>query len=464
MNWPLASPAALPSLLSVFCAFVLRITVGYLFCVLLARFATSARLRFAIWLGFLSAAAMYWAFCFKRVYEAFYNSADLGPQTARGGSGVPVVLSVRTAQVLGKLFTAGIGVYLGVLAVVLIFGLWKRVHLYRAIRYRHEVPQNLRAALQEVASELRAPQCSVWLLPGLSSPASVGWLAPAIYLPSEDGLAETAQLHQILLHELSHVRRRDGLWDLVARICRGVLFFHPLIHRAFSSLRLERELACDLVVVRSAPAKRDLYADTLVRLGWKASAASGPDHIGIGFTSQATVLTARIQSILRGERVYSKWSSATRAALGTGACWSFAAIVPLLWVGFSVALPRPSSVSPVLSGTHVHHRVHHGLRARLQIDHPTPLPIAPRLALADPPVQIVETAPAHPRYHIQNEDEPMSNPVTDSESASVPDSTGRTPSGKSSRSGYPSASSVIVDAATRLATMGGGHDRDHDHD
>lgn len=465
MSLHVASPAAVSIVLSVVCAFVLRVTAGYVLCLLLARFATSAAMRFAIWLSFLFAAATYWLFSVAQAYEVFSTGAASGMRPASAVSGFPVALSMSTAEVLGRFFVATMCFYLAALLALVILGLWKRVQLYFAIRHRVLPSSELKTAFHKVAWEIQAPPCSVWLLPGLSSPASVGWLTPAIYLPADEKLEETADLHQILLHELSHIRRRDGLWETLARLCRCVVFFHPFIHKAFSSLRLERELACDLVVVRSNPGTRDFYADMLLRFGWKTSAADQPDHIGIGFTSQSAVLTARIQSILRGERVYSKWSSAARAILSTGACWSFAAIVPALWVGFSLSLldtPILSSVSPE---TQVHRHVHHRLREHLHLDQvPAQVPSAVTPSLTEPPPQVAIVAPTHPRYHIQNEDEPMSNPVGDPDSPGVPETPGSASSRKFPRAGSPSAMSVFVDAATRLASMGGGdHDRGHDH-
>lgn len=463
MSLPQTSPAAITILLSLICAFVLRVTAGYVLCVLLARFATSARIRFAIWLSFLFAASTYWVFGVARAYGVFYPEPGLGAQSA--GAGFPVVLSIGTAELLGRLLWATVGVYLATLLVVMILGFWKRFQLYLAIRYRLQAPADLKAAFHKVASDVHAPACTVWLLPGLPSPASIGWLNPAIYLPTDEELGKAVDLHQIFLHELSHVRRRDALWETLARFCRSIIFFHPLMHKAFSSLRLERELACDLIVVRSNPATRDFYADTLLQFGWKTSAADEPDHMGIGLISQSTVLKARIESILRGERVYSKWSSAMRAILSTGACWSFAVIVPALWVGFSLALSPPPVLSSVSPETQVSRHIHHRVRAHLYLDQvPAQAPSAPMPSLAEPPQQVAIVAPTHPKYHIQNEDEPMSNPVSDPDSAGVTEPSGSASSRKPPRVGYPSPISVFVDAASRLASMGGGHDRDHGHE
>jgi bla regulator protein blaR1 len=82
------------------------------------------------------------------------------------------------------------------------------------------------------------------------------------------GLAER---RQVILHELSHIKRRDLAWGWPIEIARIVYFFHPLVHWVAYQLRLERELACDqLAMSRSGNSAAD-YAQTLVQVVSHAS-------------------------------------------------------------------------------------------------------------------------------------------------------------------------------------------------
>jgi beta-lactamase regulating signal transducer with metallopeptidase domain len=87
------------------------------------------------------------------------------------------------------------------------------------------------------------------------------------------------ELNAVLIHELTHARRRDNLIRLTYELSLCVLWFHPLVWVAGSRLALYRELSCDESVIRSlhggelvsALAK---LADPAVPFLLRASAAS----------------------------------------------------------------------------------------------------------------------------------------------------------------------------------------------
>ena len=67
-----------------------------------------------------------------------------------------------------------------------------------------------------------------------------------------DRLLDQRELHAVLIHELTHARRRDNLLRLVYEISLCVLWFNPLIWLAGARMALYRELSCDESVVRRA--------------------------------------------------------------------------------------------------------------------------------------------------------------------------------------------------------------------
>ena len=69
----------------------------------------------------------------------------------------------------------------------------------------------------------------------------------------------------VLRHELTHLRRGDALWRLVAELAFALLWFHPLSWLARPRFRLDQELACDERVLRDAPQDEAGYAHTLLR-------------------------------------------------------------------------------------------------------------------------------------------------------------------------------------------------------
>jgi beta-lactamase regulating signal transducer with metallopeptidase domain len=84
-------------------------------------------------------------------------------------------------------------------------------------------------------------------------PSVDGVLRPRISLPSGiDRLLSERELDAVLIHEVTHARRRDNLVGLVHEIALCGLWFHPLVWLTGSRLALFRELSCDDSVIESS--------------------------------------------------------------------------------------------------------------------------------------------------------------------------------------------------------------------
>jgi beta-lactamase regulating signal transducer with metallopeptidase domain len=88
------------------------------------------------------------------------------------------------------------------------------------------------------------------------APAVSGVLYPRISLPlGIDRLLDKQELNAVLLHELTHARRRDNLIRLLYEGALCALWFHPLIWLAGMRMALYRELSCDESVIQRAHGK-----------------------------------------------------------------------------------------------------------------------------------------------------------------------------------------------------------------
>jgi beta-lactamase regulating signal transducer with metallopeptidase domain len=102
----------------------------------------------------------------------------------------------------------------------------------------------------------------------VKSPALFGFVRPRLLLPS--GLVSRftpEELRHVFLHELAHIKRFDILVGWMALGLQIIHWFNPLVWLAFYRLRVDRELACDaLVLARARTGENESYGLTIVKL------------------------------------------------------------------------------------------------------------------------------------------------------------------------------------------------------
>jgi hypothetical protein len=79
------------------------------------------------------------------------------------------------------------------------------------------------------------------------------------------------ELKVIVLHELAHLRRWDDWTNLAQKFVKALFFFHPAVWWIDSRLALEREIACDDMVLEQTTNART-YAASLVSVAEKVVA------------------------------------------------------------------------------------------------------------------------------------------------------------------------------------------------
>jgi bla regulator protein BlaR1 len=82
--------------------------------------------------------------------------------------------------------------------------------------------------------------------PQLNSPAVVGWLRPAVLMPTALLAGLPVDLVEALLaHEVAHIYRKDYLVNLVQSAVEILLFYHPAVWWISKQIRIEREQIAD---------------------------------------------------------------------------------------------------------------------------------------------------------------------------------------------------------------------------
>ncbi len=148
----------------------------------------------------------------------------------------------------------------------------------------------------------------------VAAPLVLGVMRPMILLPmSVVSSLSVDQLEFVLLHELAHVRRHDNFVNLLQRFVEAIAFFHPAAWRISAWVRLERELCCDVAVLkrRASPTK---YAETLASLAMPG--LSAPYAVASLANHQLVSRVRHIMSVQEPSmRFSSRWFVVTAMAL-----------------------------------------------------------------------------------------------------------------------------------------------------
>jgi beta-lactamase regulating signal transducer with metallopeptidase domain len=205
-------------------------------------------------------------------------------------------------------------------------------------------------ALREV---LRAPGKRPILLcvsPFVRVPMATGFFRPMIVIPAWAlGELSTDELKVVLLHEAAHLERWDDWTNLTQKVLRALFFFHPVVWWLESKLALEREMACDELVVAATSSPR-AYAECLVSLAEKSSGRR-TFALAQAAVNRIKHTSLRIRQILDGEHsgATAVWKPAVGfAAAAAMACLFFVNDAPKL-VGFAWPSSEVHRVVPVVA-------------------------------------------------------------------------------------------------------------------
>ncbi len=135
---------------------------------------------------------------------------------------------------------------------------------------------------------------------GVTRPAVFGIRRPKILLPA--AMVESwsvAELEPVLVHELTHVRRRDPWWNAAQLVLQALYFFHPLVWWVNHRIRAERELVCDDEVVSHYGGRPRIYAASLLRFAELLRTSGRQPVLGPAIAESKSALATRIERILR---------------------------------------------------------------------------------------------------------------------------------------------------------------------
>ncbi|TBO42492.1 M56 family metallopeptidase [Pedobacter kyonggii] len=129
------------------------------------------------------------------------------------------------------------------------------------------IPDSWKAIFEQVTAHLKINKVIQFHLSSIVNvPLVIGYLKPVVLFPlALVNQLDNDQVEAILIHELSHIRRNDFLLNLIKTAIETLLFYNPFVWMAGRFIHIEREHACDDLVLKIT-GKPLNYAHALLKL------------------------------------------------------------------------------------------------------------------------------------------------------------------------------------------------------
>ena len=170
--------------------------------------------------------------------------------------------------------------------------------VYRLKREAKEAPGLVqRLANQWLKATRTTRKVEVGISTQVKSAVAAGYLHPMVLIPEKMLIAlDDDEIEQVVIHELSHIRRFDDWTILLQQVLKALFFFHPGVWVLSVLMNQDREIACDDQVVSLVKSPK-AYANCLAKLASLQISGYAPIAVAPA-TSSKKQLFVRVKSIL----------------------------------------------------------------------------------------------------------------------------------------------------------------------
>jgi TonB family protein len=229
------------------------------------------------------------------------STSMVGIETSVGPVSGAVVSNADTSQSAGSWMPTPMLALALVWALGVVAGLARLTAGQRALnRLKHasseETDPHVRQRAEVVAGWMGLRRCAVRRGDDDWMPVVWGLTQPVVVLPGSARRWSSARLDTVLVHELGHIKRGDVWWQHVANLVVTLWWFHPLAWMAARQLRIERERACDDLVLAFGTRATDYATDLVTMVGECGEAAM--DATSTLAMARRSQLEGRVMAIL----------------------------------------------------------------------------------------------------------------------------------------------------------------------
>lgn len=172
-------------------------------------------------------------------------------------------ISIRLFDLIAYIWGAGVLIFL----LVVIISYFR--FLYRNSKNSVKISDS--KFFSEVKKELKIKKhIRLKASSDIGSPILVGILFPTVYIPCRE--IPDDNMRMVLLHELTHYKRKDLLIKWFAVLVNAVHWFNPLCYLACANLSEACEVSCDMSVTKNmSEDEQKLYMQTILNLATERS-------------------------------------------------------------------------------------------------------------------------------------------------------------------------------------------------
>lgn len=132
-----------------------------------------------------------------------------------------------------------------------------------------------------------------------ATPMLLGVFRPVIYMPDREYSEQ--QIQNIMLHELTHLRRHDVIVKWVAAIAVYVHWFNPIAYFVRREIDRTCELACDEAVIYGLDSEgKQIYGDTLIDIA--ANSKKPKMIVSTTMCEEKKALKDRLSAIMKSKK------------------------------------------------------------------------------------------------------------------------------------------------------------------
>ena len=172
-------------------------------------------------------------------------------------------IQIRLFDLIAYIWSAGALIFL----LTVIISYFRFLHRKR----KNSVIISDNKIFSEVKNELKiSKHIGLKAAADIKSPMLVGVLFPTVYIPCRE--IPDDNMRMVLLHELTHYKRKDLLVKWFAILVNAVHWFNPLCYLACANLSEACEVSCDMSVTKNMPEdEQKLYMQTILNLATERS-------------------------------------------------------------------------------------------------------------------------------------------------------------------------------------------------